>query len=66
MLENCFISFPAKSSYIKRCSFSYGHYKVSSQDHPIDLEKFCLEEHNPYWYPISEVDIELPPTKIAS
>lgn len=57
MLENCFLSFSgSKSSYMKWCSFSYGCYKTSSQDHPIGLEKFCLQEHNPDWYPISEVD----------
>lgn len=33
---------------------------------PTGLEKICLEEHNPYWYPISEVDIELSQTKIPS
>lgn len=66
MLENCFLSFSdSKSSYMKWCSFSYGCYKTSSQDHPIGLEfcKFCLQEHIPYWYSISEVNIELSQAK---
>lgn len=66
MLENGFTSFTAKSSYMKWCNFIYGYYKVSDQDHQTGLEKICLEEHNPYWYPISEVDIELSQTKIPS
>lgn len=64
MLENCFhlLSY-SKRSYMKWCSFSYECHKTSSQDHPIGLEKFCLQEHNPFWYPVSEVEIELSQTK---
>lgn len=51
---------------MKQCSLSYECHNTSSQDHPVSLEKFCLQDHNPFWYPISEVDIELSQAKYVA
>lgn len=51
---------------MKWCIFSYECHKTSSQDHPTGLEKFCLQEHNPFWCAISEADIELSQVKYVA